>query len=315
MTQLSLACVLELAHETIGFVTAVRGPEGQTVRLDWSRRLALLPEAREAMGTAFGTPWTRSLLARILDVPLDMSHSTFVPNDEPLGVLETNLSMCRHLIMVAMPDGSMNLIVSSGSATVANLRRRVQRSTEGMVQLTHEGRPLHDAELLAHVCGEEETVVMEAADVEWPRLRMARSTSITFNWYNNAQHEHMPHLTAELIPPLCWARAGCAPRVWRKAEALAAVAVMRHCGAAHMLPLVLDHLAIPPQEWLRGRSIQGRVERVIEEESDTVTFKFVPEHQMPPDAYLRLRIEAPAYGTPLAEWFSGVEQALPLDPL
>lgn len=315
MAQLSLACVLESAQETIGFVTAVRGLDAQPVRLDWARRLALLPAAREAMGTAFGTSWTRSLLAHILHVPLDMNHSYFVRNDQHIRVLETNHAMVKHLIMIGMPSGGVNLIVASGATTVASLRRRIQCSTEDMVQLTHEGRLLNDAELLAHVCGDEETVMIEAANAEWPRLRMAQALSMTFNWFNNAQHEHMPRLTAELVSPLCWSRTGGTLRVWRKAEALAAVAVTRLHGLQHMLPVLLDHLALLPREWLRGRSICGRVDRLITEGSPTVTFTFVPQQQLPPDARLRLCIEAPAYGTPTAEWFSAEEQALPMDPL
>ena len=267
----------------MGSVTAVCGVDGRRVHLDWKYRIDALPEAKAALGAALGTPWAKTLLARIFDAPLDMDVRHFINDGTHLSIVDDTTSSER-LLIVNMPDGRIDLIPTCGDTTVASVRHRVQSIARAAVSLTVSGRVLHDSERVADVCRDETTDVY-AIEEEEPRFRATSSRSITFRTFGD--DDALPVITAELMQPLCWTRPGRDPTVWRRGEAFAAVAVTRHAGIEHMLPVILRHLAIPPSQWLRGPSVSGRVHRASAR--DTVTF--MPDVPLPGGARLRLHIE------------------------
>jgi len=282
----TLARVLDAAYGMMGFVTAVQRDD-QLVPIDWTHRIDVIPAAKEALGAAFCTAWARTLLARILDTPLDMDARHFSCDGESFVARESlrDSGPSNRLILVSMPDGKIDLVITCGDATVAGVRNRVQKSSNLTLILSSTGRTLHDTEIVSYVC-EDETFAVEARDDNLIR-------------WSDLMHEHRcgntPRITAELMLPLCWACPGRQPTVWRRREALGAVAVARHAGIVDVLPLILKHLALPPRDWLRGPNVAGHVYRTTE--GDTVTFTFVPDVQLSCSSRLRLRIEGGG------EWF------------
>ena len=295
MTTRNLSRMLDAAYGMMGFVTAVQNREGRVVRLDWRHRVDVLPAARDALGAALDTPWARMLLARILDVPLDMDARHFSRDGQPFVACDSlgDSAHGNRLLIVQLPDGRIDLVTTCGDATVASVRDRIQGDVRDPSRMTlflsTTGRALHDSEVVSRVC-EDETFVLDAIDEpeggEWQMLLDTQALSIRLR---------TPRITAELMLPLCWKRPGRQVTVWRKREALAAVAVARHAGIKHMLPLLLKHLAIPPRDWLRGPDVQGRVDRAME--GDTITFTFVPDEPLSPKDRLRLCMEGGR------EWF------------
>ena len=282
----NLARLLDAAYGMMGFVTAVQR-DGQPVPIDWAHRIDVLPAAREALGAAFCTTWARTLLARILDVPLDMDARHFSCDGESFVALESlrDSAPSNRLLIVSMPDGKINLVTTCGDATVACVRNRVQTTSNLTLILSSTGRALHDAEVVSCVC-EDETFSVHTLDDN------------LIHWMGSIQdygYENTPRITAELMLPLCWACPGRQPTVWRRREALGAVAVARHAGIVHMLPLILKHLALPPRDWLRGPNVAGHASRSTE--VDAVIFTFVPDKQLSCDSRLRLCIEGGG------EWF------------
>ena len=310
-----VASAVGMARRKIGLVGAIQDKDGNRVLLDWGTRMDAMPVAQRALGDARTTRHERSTVARILGVTLDMGVA-HVTGGKSLVLFPVQPE--PHHVVVQHPlHPELTFVGMAG--TVDDLRRATECVWGCIVWvIACGGRVLDDNAPLASL---KSRAVLHAFDLpssascfelrwnftalECTIVRQAGGDQ----WYSDLAECtfacHTPCMTAELLQPLCWSPTGM---VWRKAEALAAARVMARFGVRHALPLVLAHLALSPEEWLRGLPVSGRVQRseVVDYSSgdlDEVKFRFLPDAPLALGGRVRLTVDAHPCGTPHATWF------------
>ena len=307
--QCDLASALTYVRAKIPHIEAVQGADGTRICVDWSVRMATRPEAFEAFGMAHTTQHLRSLVARILRVPMD-TNLVHITGGGPLIVypaLQSSLPE-SYVVTVLLPGRvPVRLAVGSGD-TVRSILAKVHWAWNCHVVLSRDGGTLHSDTPVAALFGQQRHVQLDAQEcyasqpaalevtpnlsrpecyVEYP-ARAGDSSEEDEDEevpYNPLPRQcpfdgHPPLITAQLLPPLWWSTTG-ATQVWRKAEALAAVQVAAKFGVSWALPALMHHLALAPSEWLRGKELAGRATANPDFDVNTgrlemVTCKFTP---------------------------------------
>ena len=348
--QCDLASALTYVRAKIPHIEAVQGADGTRICVDWSNRMATRPEAFAAFGMAKPTQHLRSLVARILRVPMD-TNLVHITGGGPLIVypaLQSSLPE-SYVVTVRLPGKvPLRLAVGSGAA-VRSIVSKVRWGWNLQVVLSRDGGTLHsqtpvaalfglqrEVQLDAQECCESQPAVFEVFPnmskmecyVEYPAVE--RDTSEEEDEEEEVPYDpiprrcpfdgHPPRITAQLLPPLWWSTTG-ATQVWRKAEALAAVQVAAKFGVSWALPALMHHLALAPSEWLQGQPLPGRATADSDFNINTgklemVTCKFTPRVPLTrgaqPDAPLTVHLKRCAISQDLC--FPGGGQALPRTP-
>lgn len=303
---------------------------GVVVPLDWTNRVVTNGHARKAIGTAAHSDWTIALLARILNIALDMPFMAVVPQGvaaSPIIDVKLVEGDARHAVMYHITIAGFVRVVRGG--------RSMQSLRIGVV--SYAGVVVLGVQLVCDVFGRDTSPTVESLTpakqgttfimtlwkdgcaMDITRNRGGAYTLDAFDSGVESEDDDSPSysaleewcrvppvLTVGIVPSLCWRmQRAHQPWVVRYGDALAAIRILRthHCG--HLLGIVMQHLALPPSEWLKGLAVQGSTV-LARGGPGEVLYRFKPSTPLPKQCKLRLTVEGrdhSGFRQPRAEWF------------